>query len=174
MVGAPGHGGSGSAYVFEQSGTSLDAEWPSCPALTPLPATTFGASVSISGTLASSGAGPRRLGQSVRVWEHRWSWTQAAEVAGSDTATSDTFGAAVGISGAIAVVGAPGHAGGKGSAYLFSQQSGGSWTQAAELQEGSAAQPGITSASRLQSPARRRSSADRGHGGTGIAEVYAA
>ncbi len=174
MVGAPGHGGSGSAYVFEQSGTS----WTQSAELSGSDTAAgdhFGASVSISGTLAVVGApGHGGSGKAYVFGSTGGSWTQAAEVAGSDTATSDTFGAAVGISGAIAVVGAPGHAGGKGSAYLFSQQSGGSWTQAAELQEGSGSAAGDHFGIAVAISGSSAIVGGPGHGGTGIAEVYAA
>jgi hypothetical protein len=141
IVGAPGHGGAGSAYVFVESGGS----WSQAAELTGADTAggdNFGASVSISGTLAVVGApGHGGAGRAYAFSNTGGTWTQAAEVAGSDTVGGDSFGAAVGISGTIAVIGAPNHSG-KGSGYLFIQQSGGSWTQAAELLEGSGSKSG--------------------------------
>lgn len=126
IVGAPGHGGAGSAYVFTESGGAWTPAGELAGADT-MSGDHFGASVSISGTLAVVGApGHAGTGEAYVFGETGGAWSQAAEIAGSDTASSDSFGAAVGISGSVAVIGAPGHTG-KGVAYLFSQ-SGGAWT----------------------------------------------
>ena len=58
--------------------------------------------------------------------------TQLAELKGSDTVTGDLFGDSVAISGATVVVGAWGHAGEAGRAYLFTETATG-WNQVAEL-----------------------------------------
>ena len=100
-------------------------------------------------------------------------WTQAAEVAGSDTVAGDNFGAAVGISGTTAVIGAPGH-GGIGTAYLFSQQSGGSWTQAAELLEGTGSKAGDRFGIAVAISGLFAIVGGPGHAGTGVAEVFSA
>jgi len=58
--------------------------------------------------------------------------TELAGLKGSNTVTNDGFGYAVAISGTTAVVGAPGHAGDAGRAYVF-EKVGTGWKQAAQL-----------------------------------------
>jgi hypothetical protein len=64
-------------------------------------------------------------------------WIQQAELTSSDGAASDNFGMSVAISGGTVVVGAPGHSVGsnpdQGAAYVFVQNSDGTWIQQAEL-----------------------------------------
>jgi nucleoside-specific outer membrane channel protein Tsx len=63
-------------------------------------------------------------------------WIQQAELTASDGAVDDGFGSSVAVSGSTAVVGAPFHMVGsnawQGAAYVF-VESGGKWTQQAEL-----------------------------------------
>jgi len=174
IVGAPGHGGAGTAYVFVQSGSS----WTPAAELSGSDTASgdnFGASVAISGTLAVVGApGHAAAGKAYMFEDTAGTWTQAAEVAGSDTTSGDSFGVAVGMSGSVAVIGAPGHLG-KGSAYLFSQQSGGgSWTQSAELLEGSGSAIGDRFGIAVAISGTRAIVGGPGHAGTGVAEVFSA
>ncbi len=130
VVGAPGHGGTGSAYVFSETGNT----WSQVAELEGSDTATgddFGAAVSISGTNVVVGA-PRHggTGSAYVFTASSGSWIQGAELDGSDTSTGDDFGTSVAISGLTAVVGAPGHAG-TGGAYVFDGTSG--WTQTAEL-----------------------------------------
>src|SRR6202042_2176708 len=57
------------------------------------------------------------------------------ELTSSDEATGDSFGNAIAISGGILVAGAPWKNNGKGAAYIFAQNQGGTnaWGQVAEL-----------------------------------------
>ena len=59
-------------------------------------------------------------------------WKQIAELKGSDTVADDDFGGSVAISGTTVVVGASGHGGFAGRAYVFTKTAAG-WKQAAEL-----------------------------------------
>lgn len=61
-------------------------------------------------------------------------WSQTAELTSSDGSAYDNFGFAVAVSGTMAVVGAPYHMGttAEGAVYVF-EQTGGSWSQTAEL-----------------------------------------
>jgi len=63
-------------------------------------------------------------------------WYQNAELTASDGAAIDIFGFSVAVSGSTAVVGSPGHTVGsnqhQGAAYVF-VESGGTWSQQAEL-----------------------------------------
>ena len=147
IAGAPGHAGGGTAYIFTQT---INAPYTQAAVRAPAnnfvyqqPAklsgsdTTagdnFGASVAISGTTAVVGAPGHAGGGAAYVFTQTGStWTQAAELRGSDTAAGDTFGASVSVSGTTVVVGAPAHAGG-GRSYVFSAP-GASWAQDAELQ----------------------------------------
>jgi len=172
VVGAPDHGAQGSAYVFVDSGGT----WTQAAALTGSDTASgdgFGASVSISGALAVVGAPSHGGGKAYLFSDSGGTWSQAAEVAGSDTATGDNFGAAVGIAGTTAVIGAPGH-GGVGSAYLFTQQSGGSWTQATELLEGTGSHAGDRFGIAVAISGLVAIVGGPGHAGTGVAEEFSA
>lgn len=59
-------------------------------------------------------------------------WTQITELSASDGAANDQFANAVALSGSLAVVGDSSYSSGQGDAYVFSE-SGGSWSQTAEL-----------------------------------------
>ncbi len=59
-------------------------------------------------------------------------WKESAKLLGSDTVAGDSFGNSVAISGSTIVVGAQGHNGAIGAAYVFTG-SGKTWTQRAEL-----------------------------------------
>jgi hypothetical protein len=146
VSGAPGHDGEGRAYLY-----------PAPPPWHPViglqaPDTTagdaFGASLASSGTTVLVGA-PGHAGEgsayvftettdapytqaAVRAPANNFVYQQPTELEGSDTTTGDNFGASVAISGTTAVVGAPGHSGG-GRVYVFNE-TGGTWTQVAELE----------------------------------------
>ena len=106
----------------------------------------FGVSVATSGTTVVVGAPgvvaapagnglPATVGSPGRAYvftKTAAGWTQVAELKGSDTVTNDNFGVSVATSGTTAVVGAPGHGGFAGRAYVFTDRAAG-WKQAAEL-----------------------------------------
>jgi MYXO-CTERM domain-containing protein len=102
----------------------------------------FGYSVSVSGGTAIVGAHTRYVGANARQGaayifvKSGATWTQQAELTASDGAASDRFGNSVSVSGGTAIVGALDHTVGanaqQGAAYIF-VQSGGTWTQQAEL-----------------------------------------
>ncbi len=99
----------------------------------------FGWSVAVSGSTAVVGApyadtpGVSYTGAAYVFSKVDGTWTQEAELVASDAANGDNFGWSVSISGTTVVVGAPDHYYGIGSAYVFTD-TGGTWTQAAELQ----------------------------------------
>ncbi len=130
---------SGSAYVFERSGSS----WSQAAKLTASDSAagdSFGNSVSISGDYAIVGAiGDDDNGNhtgSAYVFERSGSsWIQTAKITASDGAAEDFFGGSVSISGDYAIVGASAdddNGNLSGSAYIF-EQSGSSWSQTAKL-----------------------------------------
>ena len=103
----------------------------------------LGDSVAISGTTVVVGAPDHTFGKSYSQGaayvfvESGGKWRQQAELKSSDGAGYDNFGWSVAVSGNIAVVGAPCHTNsngqcGQGAAYVF-DESGGKWTQQAEL-----------------------------------------
>jgi hypothetical protein len=130
VVGAPGHAGTGSVYIFGESG----ATWSQLAELEGSDTAAgddFGESVAIVGTTVVVGA-PGHVGAgSAYVFSDGSTWSQIAELRGSDTTVGDRFGASVALDGSNAAIGAPGH-GGTGSAYIFSA-SGVTWTQGSEL-----------------------------------------
>ncbi len=102
----------------------------------------FGSSVAVDGSTAVVGASNRTVGSNqfqgaayVFV-ESGGTWSQQAELTSSDGMAGDSFGTSVAISGGTVVVGAPTHTvdphGGEGAAYVF-VESGGTWSQQAEL-----------------------------------------
>ena len=102
----------------------------------------LGSSVSISGTTALVGddhdsvSGHSSQGAAYIFSESGGSWSESAKLTASDGTSGDLFGAAVTLSGSVALVGAPGHTvagnAAEGVVYEFNE-SGGSWSQAAEF-----------------------------------------
>ncbi len=149
IVGADGDddngGSSGSAYVFEDTGTG----WIQVAKLTADDgevADRFGGSVSISGTTAIIGAsGDDDNGSSsgsAYIFENTGSgWSQVVKLTADDGAAYDRFGDSVSISGTTAIVGAWGddeNGDSSGSAYVF-QDTGTGWIQVAKLMADDAA-----------------------------------
>ena len=132
VVGAPGHGaGKGRAYVFSEVG----GKW--TQVAEPIGSDSvagdhFATSVAVTGTTAVVGApGHGGMGSGYVFSDAGGTWTQQAELVGSDTVAGDQFGTSVGWDGTTAVVGAPGH-GGVGDMYVFDEPSN-VWGQVAEL-----------------------------------------
>ena len=138
VVGAPYHGGSpppygpGAAYVFVQNGSS----WSQQAELTLSdggPLDHLGWSVALSGSVAFVGApGHAEQGAAYMFVQSGSTWSQQAELTASDGAAGDHLGYSVAVSGSTAIAGAPYHNSQQGAAYVFTQ-SGGTWSQQAEL-----------------------------------------
>ncbi len=94
----------------------------------------FGCAVSLSGSIAVVGACSSNAGRAAAyVFVKNGSvWTQQAKLTASDGAAGDNFGGSVSVSGVTALVGASQKNSGQGAAYVF-VQSGGTWSQQAEL-----------------------------------------
>lgn len=99
----------------------------------------FGYAVALSGNLAAVGAADTTVNGNgdqgvVYVFTRLSSgfWSQTAELTASDGAANDYFGTAVALSGTTLLVGTPGKSHSTGAAYVFTE-SGGTWTQTAEL-----------------------------------------
>jgi hypothetical protein len=121
IVGAPGNGGAGAAYVFTRTGTT----WAQVDKLVDSDAAgldRFGQSVSVAGDIAVVGAPLRAsvaaayffLGGGTR-------WTQGAKLLSPGSGGPDAFGTGVSVSPDTAVFGAPGASGSStpGAAYVF-------------------------------------------------------
>jgi hypothetical protein len=131
--------GTGAAYVFTQSGGS----WTQQAELTASDGAedyAFGDAVAVSGSTVLVGSPfyghvgdeSQGTGAAYVFTSSGGSWTQQAELKASDAADGDEFGRSVAISGQTAIVGAPDRSASVGAAYVFGQ-SGGTWTQQAEL-----------------------------------------
>jgi nucleoside-specific outer membrane channel protein Tsx len=105
----------------------------------------FGGSVAVSGSTIVVGAlshpyspGNQGPGAAYVFVQSGGTWSQQAELTASDGVAGDEFGSSVAVDGSTIVVGAPLHAvgsnqsPGQGAAYVF-VQSGGTWSQQAEL-----------------------------------------
>lgn len=147
VVGAPGHGtgsstSQGAVYMFTQTGTN----WSQQAELTASDGVAYdelGSSVAVSGSTALVGApchpavGGCGPGAAYVFVESGATWSQQAELTASDGVPQDEFGWSVALDASTAVVGATLHSVGsnqnyQGAAYVF-VQSGGTWSQQAEL-----------------------------------------
>jgi uncharacterized protein (DUF2345 family) len=134
VVGAPGHYyGLGAAYVFTGSG----ANWTQEAEFTASDAEgddKFGYSVVTSGTAVMVGSDNHDAGAgAVYVYDDiAGTWTFEQELAASDAAPSDMFGWSMALSGTTLVVSAVKAHNDTGADYVFIN-SGGTWTQEAEV-----------------------------------------
>jgi hypothetical protein len=136
VVGAPGNGGSGGAYVYTFNGSS----WRFQEKLIPTDADAgdnFGASVGVSGDTVVAGAPFDDIGAnadqgSAYVFvRSNGSWTQQQKIVAGDGSAGENFGGAVALSGDTVVAGLAFDAIGaktfQGSAYVFNRNNG-VWT----------------------------------------------
>jgi hypothetical protein len=140
VIGADGNdSGTGAAYVFLSSGSSWSQQ-AELIASDGAAGDLFGRSVAISGSTAVIGADANSSGTGAAyVFALSGStWSQQAELTGSDAVAGDEFGYSVAISGSTVVVGAPAENSGAGATYVF-VLSGSTWSQQAELTASDAA-----------------------------------
>ena len=142
VVGAESHAGdSGRAYLFTKTTTG----WTQVAELEgsgTVAGDEFGWSVAIGGPTLVVGApsSTKDAGRAYVFEETSAGWAQVAQLKGTGTVVNDGFGSSVAVSGAYAVVGASGHAGYAGRAYVFTNEVG-QWSEKAQL-EGSGAVAG--------------------------------
>jgi len=147
VVGAPYHHvgsniSQGAAYIFVPNGGT----WSQQAELTSSDGASFdyfGALVAVDGGTVAVGASNHNANQGAAyVFEQNGNgtWSQQAELTASDERQYDYFGANVALSGNTVMVGAPNHPDadpppkpGPGAAYVFVQNSDGTWSQQAEL-----------------------------------------
>lgn len=137
IVGAPGAGGIGAAYVFVHDGTS----WVEEAKLTPSDGAAgddFGHAVSVHGDHVIVGApGHDSAGAdagAAYIFVHSGGvWSEDAKLTATGAGAGDEFGVSVSMEHDHAAIGAPREAAGlSGSAFVFSE-TGGVWSQAVEL-----------------------------------------
>ncbi len=151
VVGAVGEAdggfGSGAAYVFTRDGGGLWSEQAKLTAADAFSNDLFGDAVAVHGDTAMVGArGDGDAGTfsgSVYVFTREaGEWDEHSKLAPLDASAGDTFGGAVALDGDTVIVGAiaTGDAGQfSGSAYVFTRDGGGLWTQQAKLTASDAA-----------------------------------
>ncbi len=145
VVGSPGAGTGGTAYVYGRSGASWTFRQ-SLPRSDAASGDGFGSAVAISGGVIVVGADRDDVGAnadqgSAYVFALNTagtSWVQQAQLTAADGAASDRFGASVSISGDTAIAGSPsddvGANANQGSAYVVTRPPAGTtWTQQAKL-----------------------------------------
>ena len=119
IVGAPGHSGTGAAYVFvhDRFGWNLQATLLTADATS---GDTAGFSVAIDGDLAVLGAPHASSDRGAGYVFSRSGtvWSQVRKLFG-DTLASERFGASVAVSGDTVVVGSPERNAGDGAAYVY-------------------------------------------------------
>jgi hypothetical protein len=147
VVGAPGSGDAGAAYIFMKEG----AAWVEQMRLIPGDGAVgdhFGEWVSISGNTVVVGApgGDGGTGAAYVFTRDGSTWTQQARLIASGGQAWDDFGACLSISGDTLVVGAPNHNDYSGAAYVFTRQ-GSSWSESTKMDGGGAAAGGHFGAS---------------------------
>ena len=136
IVGAPGSGDAGAAYIFKKEG----AAWVEQIKLTPVDGVAgenFGAWVSISGDTVAVGAPKRNAntGAAYVFTREDSTWTRQARLVAGDGQAWDNFGACVSISGDTLVVGSPNHDDYSGAAYVF-HRLGSFWSESIKLDGG--------------------------------------
>jgi FG-GAP repeat len=121
VVGAFDHAQNGAAYVFVRSGTA----WTQQAELTAsngAPRDYFGLSVAVEQSTAVIGAvGKNSVAGAAYVFTRSGtSWSQQAQLAGTDTTSGDFFGGSMALCGCNAIVGANQASSSAGAAYAFS------------------------------------------------------
>ncbi len=152
LVGATGDddagSASGSAYVFIRSAPGVWTEQAKLTASDGAAFDAFGGSVSLDGDTALVGAtGDDDAGSAsgsayAFIRDGSGVWTEQAKLTASDAETGDSFGASVALDGDTALVGAHRDDDGSldsGSAYVFTRDGAGVWTEQAKLTASDAA-----------------------------------
>jgi FG-GAP repeat len=120
IVGAPGHGGTGAAYVFvhDRLGWNLQSTLSASDAAS---GDTAGFSVAIDGDLAVLGAphADSDKGAGYVFSRSGTKWSEIWTLSSGDGVTGEQFGAAVALSGGTAAVGSPEWNAGNGAVYVY-------------------------------------------------------
>lgn len=141
--------GRGFAYVFNRDGGGIWSEQVKLVANGGAADDRFGWSVSVSDDTAVVGAHGDDDGRGaayVFMRDASGAWSEQAKLVASDGAEGDDFGFSVSISGDTVVVGAQrdaDHGGRSGSAYVFTRDESGAWSEQAKLVASDAAAEGF-------------------------------
>ena len=142
LVGAPGQGGKGAAYVFGRSGLNW-TQRQMLAATGGAAGDLFGAAVGLHDSLAVIGAPGRDTeagadaGEAYLFSHDGMAWSQTQVLAATDGAAGDAFGVALAQQGPRVLIGAPGadidSTADRGAAYLFGPEGTTPWVQQARL-----------------------------------------
>lgn len=138
VVGSMGDGGSGSAYVFTRDGSGSWGQQAKLVASDAAFDDFFGWSVSVDANTALVGSvsdddnGSSSGSTYAFTRDSSGNWSQQAKLLPSDGSALENFGFSVSISGNTGLIGARNDSPG-GSAYIFSRDSSGTWTEQAKL-----------------------------------------
>ena len=122
--------------AFCVTGTSLGDFWGSELTASDGASVDFGHSVAIDGDTCVIGASRTNSGTGsayIFTSDASGNWSQVDELAASDGASNDQFGYSVAIDGDTCVIGASRTNSGTGSAYIFTSDASGNWSQVDEL-----------------------------------------
>ena len=129
----------GSAYIFQKASDGSWTYMSKLRAIDYFQYDYFGSSVAISEGIAIIGAygnddnGSQSGSAYIFTRESNGSWGEASKLLASDANESDYFASSVAISGNRAVIGAYGDNNSSGSAYIFTRDVNGSWTEISKL-----------------------------------------
>lgn len=142
LVGAPGQGGQGAAYVFGRNGLNW-TQRQMLAATGGAAGDLFGTAVGLDGSTAVIGAPGRDTpagadaGEAYLFSYASMTWSQTQVLAPADAAAGDVFGVALAQQGSRVLIGAPGadvdSTADRGAAYLFAPESTSTWEQQARL-----------------------------------------
>jgi hypothetical protein len=129
---------SGSAYVFTRDGGGSWSQQAKLTASDGAAEDWFGLSVTVNGDTALIGApfdddNGSFSGSAYVFTRDGGSWSEQAKLTASDGAPYDYFGTAVAVEGPTAVIGSYGDDSNTGSAYVFSYDGSGGWTEQVKL-----------------------------------------
>jgi choice-of-anchor B domain-containing protein len=178
IVGAPGHGQSGAAYIFSRDPVS--GEWSEevlISAPSPFPNSAFGAAVAIDDGAALIGHPGTAESRGVVVeyaWdETRGTWTQQDRIAPGARMIGDRFGSSLAVRENELLVGAPGADEGRGGVHRFVRNRSGDVWQAVEIFSVRGVDPGFALGSTVALGGNIAvAGAPGADGGTGRAAVF--
>ncbi len=123
----------GLVYVYAKDGAAW-VERAQLKANDGAPSDGFGSAMAVDGqTMLVGAASSGDVGAAYVFRREGSTWTQAAKLAGAESAEGDRFGGAVALAGDFAVIGAPGAGERLGAAYIFRRGADGQWAQVRRL-----------------------------------------
>ena len=139
LLGAPGAGGTGAAYVFSPNDDDIWTETDTFTSEDADDDDLFGQSVSLDNATALIGApGDDSAAGDAYIFtlNDEGTWDQADKLLAEDDAADDGVGTSVDLDKTTAVVGAPGDDAAQGAIFIFRRERDGTWPQAQKLTAG--------------------------------------